>query len=451
MFPQRPPRSTPRAPRRTWLMLLSVIALTACLPEGVRVPQSPLSALLERKSGLIAYLSGDGNIYTIDQGGGHKTSVTTDAFVDDNNFLFYGLPTWSPDSQSLAFASYTGVRGENPSSMSLFTAHKDGSELKEALQSDTPLIFYYWSPDSRRLGLISSTANNSLAFEVVSPSGERQLVDAGAPFYWSWAPDGHAILAHAGGASPGPDARLSLLQLDPTVTEQSFGLPPSEFRAPAFSPNGRQVLVASPGATDGKSDLLLTNSTGGDARSLAEYDTAQSIAFVWSPDGSRVAYLLADSPLPGATGHLVVVDPAGKAKPVELDGTDVYAFFWSPDSQSLAYFTPAQSTPTGTINASNSDSSATADPLILNLSVLDAASGQTHSVATFPSSERFLAIIPYFDQYHPSLTIWSPDSKYLVVSAYSSDGVPGIYVTTAAGHIALSHIADGWMGFWSWK
>ncbi|MEO6625574.1 MAG: hypothetical protein ABIN37_12190, partial [Burkholderiaceae bacterium] len=248
------PRSTLYASRLTAVCAVLALALAACVPEGVRVPQSPLSALLERKSGLIAYLSGDGNIYTIDQAGGHKTNVTTDAFVDENSFLFYGLPTWSPDSQSLAFASYTGVRGENPSSMSLFTARKDGSDLLEALKSETPLIFYYWSPDNEHVGLISSTTSNGLAFEVVSRAGERQLVDAGAPFYWSWSPDGHAVLAHAGGAS---DGRLSLLQLEPSVTEQAFGLSPSEFRAPAFSPDGRQVLIASPIDEAGRSALLL--------------------------------------------------------------------------------------------------------------------------------------------------------------------------------------------------
>jgi len=451
MQSRSPLRSTLYAPRVLALSALLALTLSACLPDGVRVPQNQLSGILERKSGLIAYLSSDGNIYTIDQGGGHKTSVTTDAFVDEKNFLFYGLPTWSPDSQSLAFASYTGLRGENPSSMSLFTAHKDGTQLQEALKSDMPLIFYLWSPDSKRLGLISSTANNSIAFDVVSPSGERELVDAGAPFYWSWAPDGHAILAHIGGASPAPDARLSLLQLDPTVSEQAFGLPPSEFRAPAFSPDGRQVLVASPSDTDGKSALVLTDPAGGNSKTLAEYDSAENIAFVWSPDGSRVAYLLSSSPVPGSTGHLVIVDPAGKQKPVELDGTDVYAFFWSPDSKSLAYFSQAQpSGATPTPDASSSSSSAD-DPLIMSLRVIDARSGKSHSVAAFPPSERFLSVIPYFDQYHSSLTIWSPDSKNLVVSAYGNDGKPGIWVVEAGGHLDPRHIAEGWMGFWSWK
>src|SRR5258706_9344817 len=92
-----------------WLILslLAPLALlvSACLPDGVRVPQSQLSGLLERKAGLIAYLGIDGNIYTIDQVGQRKTQITKDAFLNNNDFMFYGLPTWAPDSNSIAFAS----------------------------------------------------------------------------------------------------------------------------------------------------------------------------------------------------------------------------------------------------------------------------------------------------------------------------------------------------------
>jgi Tol biopolymer transport system component len=426
-----------------WLTLSLLVPLavlaSACLPEGVRVPQSQLSGLLERKSGLIAYLGTDGNIYTIDQAGQRKTQITKDAFINDNDFMFYGLPTWSPDSQSIAFASYTGVRGQNPSSMSQFTAHKDGSALIEALKSSDPLVFYYWAPDSRRVGFISATSNTNLAFQVVSADGvNKQLVDAGSPYYWAWAPDGQTILAHNG-------THLSLLQLGQSVSEQALNFQPAEFKAPAFSPNGKQMLVAA-GAADGKSALLLADNQGQNIKSLAEYDG--NIAFEWSPDGQRVAYLAADSPDLGSPGHMVVVDPSGKNKPVELKGSDVLAFFWSPDSKSLAYFTVAQP-PAG------APATATPDPsganVQLSLSVLDAHSGKSHSVATFTPSERFLSLIPYFDQYQQSLTIWSPDSVNLVVSAYRSDGTPGVWVVESSGHLDPRFVTEGWLGFWSWK
>ena len=103
-----------------WLLASVLVPLallaSACLPAGVRVPQDELSGLLERKAGLIAYLSTDGNIYTIDQGGQRKTPITHNAYISDTTFLFYGLPNWSPDSQSLAFVSYAGTRGQIASS-----------------------------------------------------------------------------------------------------------------------------------------------------------------------------------------------------------------------------------------------------------------------------------------------------------------------------------------------
>ncbi|MCC7359745.1 MAG: PD40 domain-containing protein [Anaerolineales bacterium] len=438
------PRVAPRLALwalRTALALPLVLAATACLPEGIKVPQSELSALLEVKSGLIAYLGVDGNIYTIDQGGGRQTPITTDARQDDSGYFFYGLPTWSPDSQRLAFAAYRGVADTAPDHTSLFTARSDGTELTEALTTEDFLLFWAWAPDSQRVGYVAETPNNSLAFALVPrQGGESQLLDVGAPYYWSWAPSGHSLLVHAG-------ARLALLELDPSVTEQVLDIAPGEFNSPAFSPAGDRALLAAENA-DGGADLLVTDALGGNARTLTSY--TGNIAFAWSPNGERVAYLLSDSALAGAPGQLVVADPNGQGKPVELPAdVPVYAFFWSPDSKSLAYFTepPADpGTPEATAEAASGDQA-----IRMSLDVMNAGNGRTHNVATYVPTTQFLQVIPYFEQYHQSLTIWSPDSKNLVVSAYGGGGTPGIFVVAASGRLEPRYVADGWMGFWSWK
>ncbi len=341
------------------LVLPLALALTACLPEGVRVPQSPLSGLLEPKIGLIAYLGLDGNVYTIDQGGNRNTPLTSDAHDDATGYFFYGMPTWSPDSQSVAFPAYTGQGTAEPDTTSIYTAHRDGTALVEALHTDDFVIFWSWAPDSTRVGAIARTPNQSLAFEVApAQGGDSQVIDVGVPYYWSWAPSGHSLLVHAGGASPNADARLALLELDPTVTEQVLDLRPAEFKSPAFSPDGTQVLIAAENAA-GEAELLVTDAFGQNARVITTY--TGSIAFAWSPNGKRLAYLLTDSAQPGTPGQLVVADPAGKAKAVALDAEQlVYAFFWSPDSNSLAYFT--QFTPDLTLTPTPSTSPATATP-----------------------------------------------------------------------------------------
>src|ERR1041384_1428718 len=116
-----------------WLGMLGLIGLltltTACLPQGVRVPQSDLLSALERKAGLIAYIGADNNIYIVDQSGKNPVQVTDDARADAKGYLIYSVPAWSPDSQSLAFAAYTGTSASQPESSQLFVAKRDGKNL----------------------------------------------------------------------------------------------------------------------------------------------------------------------------------------------------------------------------------------------------------------------------------------------------------------------------------
>jgi Tol biopolymer transport system component len=435
------------SPGLHWLLFVVPLALlaTACLPEGIRVPQSELSSLLERTAGLIAFLGVDGNIYTIDQGGNGLAPVTEDAFSDDTGYRFYGMPIWSPNSQSLAFAAYEGpASGEAPTSMSLFTAGRDGESLVEAHKSSNFVVFYYWAPTSDQVGFISQTANASLALQTVpTGGGEARLVDAGNPYYWAWSPDGSAVMAHVGG-SVSSQAHLSLLQLEPEVVEFGLEVKPAPFKAPAFSPDGSKVLVA--GLTEnGTNALVLMDVLGQNQQMLTEYNG--NIAFAWSPNGQRVAYMVSPDDELGTPGTLTILDPTGRRAPIELKDQPIYAFFWSPDSQQIAYF----------IDQPLEGDEAPAEGeeqqnFIWGLHVLDAANGRSHGVqTTLMATERFLQVIPYFDQYHQALTIWSPDSKNLVLSAYRPDGTPSIFVVAASGKLEPRYIADGWTAFWSPK
>jgi hypothetical protein len=98
-----------------------------------------------------------------------------------------------------------------------------------------------------------------------------------------------------------------------------------------------------------------------------------------------------------------------------------------------------------------SDDNTGNETLVFQLNILDIASGESKSLFTFPPSQLFVSIIPYFDQYHQSTTIWSPDSKNLVLSFIGPDGNPGIAVVAASGTLEPRLLTSGLFAVWSWE
>jgi hypothetical protein len=92
--------------KKIFLYALSAVLIASCLPKDMQIPQSPLLSTLERKSGLIAYLGADGNMYISDQAGGNLVQLTKDAVVPEKQgdpIHYYQHPTWSRDGNQLAF------------------------------------------------------------------------------------------------------------------------------------------------------------------------------------------------------------------------------------------------------------------------------------------------------------------------------------------------------------
>jgi len=426
------------------------LLMTACLPGGGKVPQDPLLRSLERKSGLIVYIGADGNIYTIDQGGGNQTAVTTDAGSADGKVDAYQFPTWSPDAQKLAFAKVSRTSGGAVETARVYTAERDGTGLVEAYVSDKQFpIYLYWSPDSQRLSFLTSAAAGGMMLQVVpAQGGEALVLDAGAPYYWTWAPDGQSILVHVGGATKSqPRARLSFLSINGEVIEEGLALRPTEFQAPAWSPDGNQLLLAAE-TEDGDRAFMLTDSSGGPKSVLKLLDG--SIAFGWSPDSKRVAYITGNSDQQLTIGPLTVLDPEKPAEAKTTVQDDVFAFFWSPDGQEVAFFVPRVIRPTPEPNQSGQPQQI----LLLQLHVLDVKSGESREVTTFLPTREFVNVLPYFDQYQLSTTIWSPDSKNVVLSGYPVGNQPqelGVWVVAASGNLEPRYLTEGPLAFWSWK
>ena len=117
-------------------------------------------------------------------------------------------------------------------------------------------------------------------------------------------------------------------------------------------------------------------------------------------------------------------------------------FFWSPDGTQIAYFQ-------GAIN-NEMEPRLLGQFTHLELHVMSVPSGDSKMLFSFVPSEQFAALLPYFDQYQRTLTIWSPDSQYLALSAYTQEG-PKIVVAQAAGNFEPRLLETGTLAVWSWK
>jgi hypothetical protein len=73
-------------------------------------------------------------------------------------------------------------------------------------------------------------------------------------------------------------------------------------------------------------------------------------------------------------------------------------------------------------------------------------------LVSFDPTVDFLQLIPFFDQYHLSLTFWSPDSRYLVISKENADETSGtIWIVDTSGEEEPREVAEGTLGIWSWQ
>ena len=435
--------------KKIMVYALSAVLLASCLPKDVQMPQSPLLSTLERKSGLISYIGVDGNMYVSDQAGGHLKKLTEDAVIPKSQsdpLHYYEYPTWSRDGSQLAFM---GLKSDGAKTQStLMVANMDDDSVNEIYNSESEHpIYLNWSPDNSNLSFISTNVSgqNIILQSIPAQGGDRTILDTGSPYYWSWAPDGHVMIVHAGGTTASAPEHIAFLKVDSsTVTEQGLDATPAAFQAPAWSPDGSRIALAR--GADLQNEIVVTDAAGENPKKVGTF--SNKTAFAWSSDSSRLAYIDGDQALNAGTfGPLHVVDLETSKETVE-DG-NIIAFFWAPSGNEIAYFVLLQANADS--SGSSGGSAQTTPQYVLQLHVLDVTTGKSRELFTYQPTQQFLSVLPYFDQYHQSVTIWSPDNNNLVLSFLDNSGNPGIAVVAASGKLQPRLLAQGYLAFWSWK
>ena len=249
----------------------------------------------------------------------------------------FSWPTWSPDGRSLA-VSRVSIAGRNPDlSVQLFNLDTGG--MLSAFQNEVPAPvadgaahYIYWSPDGRYLTVLAPTTEGLALFvrDYRGNDAAESLV-TGAPLYYHWGSDSGVVAVHGGDRllvrEPAPDGARVDLQVNATG-----------FRAPALSPDGTQLAYA---ATEGEVHGVFVRSLGAppfnevrQPRLLAE--TRAQTAFAWSPDGSTLAVSEQASPGSPLFGRLSLLSADGSSSSVLVE-EDHLAFFWSPEGDRIAW------------------------------------------------------------------------------------------------------------------
>jgi Tol biopolymer transport system component len=227
------------------------------------------------------------------------------------------------------------------------------------------------------------------------------------------------------------------------MQETTLEFLPSAFHAPAWSPDGKHLLLGAE-KEDGQAALFLTDEQGSQQEALADL-FGQSF-FGWSPDSQRIAFVSGDAQASDESVQvLTVLDPEQPENKIALQEELFAGFFWSPDSRRLAYFLPSLVAPTPEPGGQEEQ------VLFLEVKVLDVRRGDTTQVGVFRPTNQFITMLAAFDQYQYSWSLWSPDSRNLVLSATGTSGEDGIYILEAAANLQPRFLANGGLGLWSWR
>lgn len=398
--------------------------------------------------GQIAFIGSDGNVFTHSPSEGVSIAVTDDASRAGQNLILYTEPTWRPRTADISF-----IRSEFDTGQS----ERFAIQIRTSLQDETwtiydstqPPFYLYWSPTGSLLSFLASTESNALSFRVLDSEGELIVEDNGQPYYWGWSRDDGAILSHVGGSTDdNPEAARLSVSSDGLAGFEDLSLLPLRFQAPAFSPDGSQMLAPTI-SLEGTRGLFILDDDGEIVSKVMPAE--EFMTFDWSPTGESIA--VNSGPMTGGVhlGELSLFTVEDLTDPVlgAVIDEGVAAFWWSPKGDRLAYFKP-ELLPTISSQPISTEKQ-TEEELFMQMYLYDLTSGQSETLVSFQPTVEFLRILRFYDQYLRSTTIWSPDGNHIVYTAALGDGTTGVFILPIVAGGISQFVGEGMHAFWSWE
>ena len=355
----------------------------------------------------LAYVGLDEHVYTtsLEGEGPYRVSAAQGETVSAVGQRLTRWPSWSPDGARLAYLRYDVERGTEIH-YSVRVVAANGTNPVRAFESDTEApIYLSWAPDGTALTLLAQR-EQELHLQSLDPDGVAapRTLATGNPLYFAWAPDSRRLLVHVNGDGRGNGRGLMKLvgfgqSAEPTMNLQTR---PTDFRSPAWSPDGGRVAFAAL-AAGGQSALAVQEPKASEPVRLAAL--GHEPALLWSPTAERLAFSSRLPSRPILYRGIETIKADGSERHTVTD-SDVAAFYWSPDGRQLAYAAINQGTRAFTWFVSEADGKG------------------RRQLGSFVPNEDQLFMFAFFDQYAQSHGVWSPDGKHLVYAGFEPGLAP---------------------------
>ena len=334
---------------------------TAQVPRVTPVRVSPvgnrwLNGAVESSDGRFFAAVGDSGLYEFDRTTSEWSRLTDNA----------ANPRWSPDGRFLSFSRRDRATGWHVWILPIDTktGRPAGAERRVTLRDGR---FFCWSPDSKRIAVISADSGFTKIFVQPFNGGDERLVArvaGGTGDAPAWSPDGNTIFFTAGTTPPGYVGRVTLTsgKVDSLRPMRSLiGVSADGKYLAQSNPQLSTVIISS--AMDGRevkrlylpyrvraigwsaskpSELFGTENpiwqqihsislSDGSIRKLVTGDSTQAGGVRLSPDGTQLVYTV--------DNRIHVSKTDGTSARVVKTERDVYPLSatWSPDGARIAY------------------------------------------------------------------------------------------------------------------
>jgi len=278
-----------------------------------------------------------------------------------NDSAFDAYPFWSPDGSRIAYVSSDGAHA------GIRVMERDGRSpvpVTDNVSWNLFTEFDPWSPDGKRL-LFLSDDGSGLDLWAMNPdgTGRVRLTEGGRilPFpglsgYGAdWSADGKRIiytsclfdnsavwktfLAPAAEGSPAvnfsdvrKDADIWIMDTDGGNKKQLTT--DGDARLPLWQPQGDRIAYLSD--TSGKSEIWIMQSDG-TGKTQVTFSEGDVSGYSWSPDGTRIAYVVAAPPGTWPEFSLRVIDSDGSGSEQLTTGNWDTSPVWLPDGSRIAF------------------------------------------------------------------------------------------------------------------